>query len=209
MPPLKDLTGKKFNRLLVVGFAFVDNHGKAMWNCLCDCGGTSVVAGGKLMSGSTKSCGCLKTERIAKLKYRHGASRTRIYRIWCAMLARCKCEGKPSQKNHGQRGISVCDEWKDFETFCEWAMANNYRDNLSIDRIDNNGDYCPENCHWATPKQQANNTRRNRMIEYNGETHTLSEWAEITGIKYYTLKQRINNYNWSVEKALTTKVKER
>ena len=106
---------------------------------------------------------------------------------------------------YGGRGIKVCDEWQEFLPFYEWAMANGYADNLTIDRIDNDGDYRPGNCRWATRTEQNNNTKKNHYITYNGKTHTIAEWSRITGIKYGTLINRINNLKWDAEKSLTTK----
>lgn len=208
MSRVLDLVGQKMNRLTVIRRVENSNAGKTRFECLCDCGNTVVVVGSALLNGNTKSCGCLKLERIANLKYRHGERYTRLYRIWSIMHSRCKEGSSSIHKNHGNRGITVCEDWKDFAVFREWATANGYRDDLTIDRIDNDGNYCPENCRWANRFVQANNTRKNHFLTYNGETHTVSEWARIVGLQYHTLLGRINNYHWSVEKALTTPVKE-
>lgn len=136
---------------------------------------------------------------------RHGKSNTRIYKIWDNMKARCYNKNKPKYKNYGARGVAVCQEWKNnFVAFYEWAMHNGYNDNLTLNRIDNNGNYEPENCKWATAKEQMNNTSFNHKITYNGETHTLAEWASCLAINYSTLSKRINKYNWSVERAMST-----
>ena len=124
------------------------------------------------------------------------------------MHSRCTPGANPANKNYGNRGISVCEEWNDFAVFSEWATANGYRDDLTIDRKDNNKGYCPENCRWSDRIEQANNTGRNHLVSYNGETRTISEWSRITRIKYHTLLHRINKYNWSAERALTTPAKE-
>ena len=127
---------------------------------------------------------------------------TRLHRIWAAMKARCCNENIPAYKYYGGRGITICDEWKDsFEKFYAWAVKSGYRDNLSIDRIDNNKGYSPENCRWATNKEQSNNQRSTRLLTYDGETHSLAEWADITGINYRTLIYRVNN-NWDTGEAL-------
>lgn len=136
---------------------------------------------------------------------RHGMYKTRLYGVWGHMIQRCTNEHDPKYKDYGKRGISVCKEWRnDFLNFYNWAMDNGYADNLTIDRIDVNGNYEPDNCRWATPKVQANNTRRNLKYEYNGEKLTLSQWSEKTGIPYKTLHRRLKN-GWSVEKTLTVK----
>jgi hypothetical protein len=196
MRAVVDLTGKKFGRLLVVSQSTTSSPLK--WNCVCDCGKTSVVEGGKLKSGHTKSCGCLKHEEARERMTKHGRRHTRIYRIWCAMKDRCA-----RQKHYFDRGITVCDEWlNDFQAFYDWAISHGYADDLTIDRIDVNGNYCPENCRWATTKEQQNNTRKNRLITYNGETNTLSEWAEKLEINYSTLRSRLNRDHMTFEEAI-------
>jgi len=141
------------------------------------------------------------------MNYKHGGKGTRLYRIWLNMKNRCHNPKTPPFKNYGARGITVCDEWKDdFQAFHDWAMANGYADHLTIDRIDNDGNYCPENCRWTTPLVQGNNSRHNHMITYEGETHPLREWAKILGFTYPTLSNRINTYGWDVKRAFTTPV---
>ena len=132
----------------------------------------------------------------------------RLYPIWSGMKDRCLNKNNKRYSSYGGRGIEVCKEWQQsFRAFLRWAMANGYEEGLSIDRIDNDGNYCPENCRWATAKEQANNKRWNHLITYNGKTQTMKEWAEELGIKLSTLSQRINSYRWSDEKALTTPVR--
>ena len=141
---------------------------------------------------------------ITKGNYVHGGSYTRLYRIWCAMKNRCLNPNNESFYRYGQRGISVCGEWETFRGFQKWAMANGYQDDLTIDREDNDGDYCPGNCRWITLKEQQNNRSDTIFITHNGETHTLSEWAEITGIPRTALWKRIYYRGWTVNEALTT-----
>ena len=137
--------------------------------------------------------------------YKHGMSASKLYGIWDAMKSRCYRKGYHGFRNYGGRGITVCEAWKqDFVVFQEWATANGYRDGLSLDRIDNDGNYCPENCRWVTMKEQENNKRNNVRIEYKGEVHTIPEWSEIVGVSIYALYHRIHR-GWSIERALTTK----
>lgn len=141
--------------------------------------------------------------------YKHGLSHTRIDNIYKSMVDRCKNPHNISFKNYGARGIKVCEEWLEDKTkFFEWAFQNGYESTLSIDRIDVTKGYSPQNCRWATLKEQANNKRNSHWITHNGETHTLTEWSEICGIKSATLWRRLK-VGWSIEKALTTKIIEK
>lgn len=192
---VKDLSYQRFGRLTVTPkYEMRKSH--AYWLCRCDCGGLKFVRGSHLRSGNVTSCGCLKGNIT------HGGSNTRLYNIWIGMRNRCINHSDPQYQSYGGRGIQICNEWQSFPNFRDWAMSNGYSRGLSIDRIDNDGGYCPENCRWATPLEQANNTRKNHLITFNGETHSLSEWARLLNIKQSTLSMRINNYGWSVEKAL-------
>ena len=198
-----DLTGQKF------GYALAIEHiGHGRWKCKCDCGNTFVASGQMLRTHRTKSCGCwqkngdYRTGRTIK----HGKTHTRIHRIWMAMLARCSSPGNTAYKNYGGRGITVCDEWKNsFMSFYEWAIDNGYNDTLTIDRVDNEKEYSPENCRWATRKTQLNNTRRNHFITYDGKTLTVAQWSELLGISIHALSHRIER-GWSIERAFTTPV---
>lgn len=138
--------------------------------------------------------------------YKHGMRETRLYNIWRSMRQRCNNPKTRNYKNYGGRGIRVCNEWEDFQTFVKWAFQSGYNDTLTIDRENTDGNYCPENCRWTTYKKQNNNRRDNRLIEYNGEIHTLSEWSDIIGIKMPTLWKRIKD-GWSIEKAFTSPLK--
>lgn len=129
--------------------------------------------------------------------------KSRLYRIWAQMRSRCNNPNTPLYKYYGGRGIKVCDEWNDYENFYTWAMESNYNNDVSIDRIDVNGDYCPDNCRWATNKEQANNKRNNKLITFNGKTQTVAQWAEEYNIDNKLLLSRLN-YGWNIEKALTT-----
>jgi len=186
---MKDMIGKRFGRLTVIEFAGMNYRRSATWRCLCDCGNEKIVDGNPLRMGTVRSCGCLNDEKRHISRPRtHGMSNTRIHRIWRAMKARCH---NTNDELYGGRGISVCNEWNRFEPFYKWAKENGYADNLSIDRIDPNGNYCPENCRWADASTQAKNKRPKSTLTINGETHSLKEWASITGIKYPTLWKRM------------------
>ena len=181
-----DLTGQKFERLKVIRYAGT-KKGCALWECQCKCGKKIITKGKYLRNGDTKSCGCLIKElAIERMKQRnttHGMRNTRLYAIWHGMKQRTLEQTNKAYENYGGRGIEICEEWKNFEKFKQWALKNGYEDGLTIDREDNNGDYCPENCRWATYKTQANNRSNNVLIEYNGETKTVSQWAEEKGIR--------------------------
>lgn len=138
----------------------------------------------------------------------HGETKTRLHKIWEAMLTRCEYENHIHYANYGGRGISVCEAWHDYVAFRDWSLQNGYADNLSIDRLDNDKGYAPDNCRWATVKEQQNNKRSNRLVTWNGATKTITEWSEITGIKKTTIKERLN-HGWSVEDTLTKPVRAR
>lgn len=196
---LIDLTGMRFGRLTVIEKA-EDKNKQIMWRCKCDCGNEKCVSSGNLRSGCTKSCGCLHDE-VAKIsKKTHGMSKTRIYRIYKEMYARCYSPKRPEYPDYGGRGIAICDEWLDeengFMNFYNWAMANGYADNLTIDRINKDGNYEPSNCRWATAKEQARNTRNTVFLTYKGETKSVPEWSEIIGISKDTLTYRKRS-GWS------------
>ena len=183
----QNLVGQKFGRLTVVSRAPNDKYGKTMWNCVCDCGNIKEkpVTSYSIKSGEVISCGCVKSERIKKenqKRIKHGMTSTRLYRIWHSMKTRCYNPNDAHYKDYGSRGITICDEWKnDFIAFKQWATESGYSEKLSIDRKDNDKGYYPDNCRWTNIKVQANNRRNNTRIFFNGETHTISEWADITG----------------------------
>ncbi len=178
--------------------------------CRCDCGNEVVVGLSNIRRGTTTSCGCMYKEVARNLRGKYpDLYGTRVYIIWYSMKCRCYKKSNDNYKHYGGRGIKMCDEWKnDFMTFYNWAINNGYSDNLTIDRIDNNGDYEPTNCRWVTMSEQANNRRTNVILTHNGESHTIMEWSKITGINFGTLQNRVYS-GWDDEKILTTPVKYR
>ena len=210
MPKKIEMVGKRFGYLVVLEQVEDAKCGQKRWKCMCDCGKETIAYGQSLRSGHTSSCGCYRSKVNAilgkeKLE-KHGGCGTRLYHIWNSMKARCYDPKRSRYKQYGGRGIIVCDEWRnDFAAFRSWALANGYNDSFTIDRIDNDGPYSPSNCRWITNFEQQGNKRNNRNLEYNGQTHTVAEWARITGISENTIRQRLRN-GWSVDDALTRQV---
>jgi len=209
MPAFSDLTGKQFGRLTVTRRA--ENKGRrAQWLCECICGKKITVASEVLISGHTRSCGCLKIELVAergRSSRTHGMKKTRLYNIWFSMRQRCSRPQKDNYKYYGGRGITVCERWNSFENFMH-DMGNPPSDQHSIDRIDTNGNYEPSNCRWATMKEQQNNRRDNHILEYQGESMTISRWAEKIGVSQSLLIDRLSR-GWTIEKTLSTPLRNR
>lgn len=180
-----DLTGKKFGKLQVVGVHDTGSR-KTYYVCQCDCGNVKVVRADALTSGATKSCGCIKKKQDKTnltANHRHKMSGTRLYNIWVGLKKRCNNPNDPRYDRYGGRGISVCEEWdKSFQSFYDWAISNGYSDDLTIDRIDNDGNYEPTNCKWSTNKEQCNNRVTNINIKIGNTTKTLTEWCEIFNV---------------------------
>lgn len=199
-----DLTGQKFGRLTVI-----EKNGhkgeKIAWLCKCDCGNYVTVTGTGLKSGNTKSCGCLKKEIVSKIKTKHGDANTRLYQAWQNMKNRVNNPNQTEYKNYGGRGIKICAEWYSYENFRDWSLSNGYDDTLTLDRINVNGNYSPENCRWVGKIVQANNKTNNHFLTYNGKTQTLTQWEKETGIRRQTIDDRIKS-GWSVKDALNTPV---
>ena len=202
-----NLSGQRFGRLVAEYRAPNAGEGtssKAKWNCLCDCGGTTIVHASALRSGNTKSCGCLNQEISAitggKTR-RHGMTKTPIWIVWGSMLQRCENPHHKSFKYYGGRGITVCERWHTFENF--YADMGDVPTGLSIERNDVNGNYEPDNCRWATTTEQGANKRNNTLITANGETKNLMAWCRECGISKVTLMDRIKR-GWSPERAIAT-----
>lgn len=198
----QDLTGQMFGRMVVVGFAGM-NH-RSQWFCKCDCGKTKKILALSLKNGKTNSCGCLQKERIIEVKTKHGHAKrnhvSKTFEAWRRMLNRCQNPNCKEYNYYGGRGITVCDHWRNsFENFL--ADMGEKPKGLSIDRIDNNGNYCPENCRWANSKEQANNRRSNIQLSYNGKTQNISQWADELGLARGTVSSRLKR-GWIVERAL-------
>lgn len=175
-----DLTGQRFGRLTVISYYGADK-GQTKWNCICDCGNEHIAASRSLRHGDTRSCGCILRE-FNESQRTHGRQPRRLHRIWSGMKCRCHDPNNKDFRNYGARGISVSEEWSGFEAFRDWALSHGYRDDLTLDRIDVNGNYSPENCRWATAEEQANNRTNNHKVSYKGETKNVSEWAKQYGI---------------------------
>ena len=206
MSNFKDLTGQKFGRLTVLSRLKDDKRKEALWLCKCDCGKLVKVYSYTLRIGRTKSCGCWKRDNSKKMFSTHKLSNTRVYKIWAQMKKRCYNPNYSQFELYGGRGISMCNEWKEnFLSFYNWSMANGYNDKLSIDRIDFNGNYEPNNCKWSTNIEQANNKRNNHFITYNNETHTIAEWERKLGLYKGAVGSRLSR-GWSIEKTLTTSI---
>lgn len=190
MGKIIDLVGQKFGRLIVIKFDAI-KKGRAHWLCICECGNEKIVASGDLRSGHTKSCGCFRKELSIERLTTHGMCSTRIHQIWENIRRRCNDANNQDYKSYGDRGITYCEEWNSFEVFYK-DMKEGYSDNLTIDRINNDGDYCKENCRWATATEQANNRRTNKLLQYESKIFTLANLARHLGIKPLTLTGRID-----------------
>lgn len=204
-----DLTGQKFGRLTAVYEEKRTEYGARRWLCECECGNEKIIHQGALMSGHTRSCGCLRKEELIERSTKHNRCHTRLYNIYAGMKQRCYNENEAAYKNYGGRGIIIGDDWMGddgFEHFYDWSMSRGYSDDLTIDRIDVNGNYEPDNCRWATSPEQSRNKRTNILLTFNGETKILRDWCKITGIDYSVAKARYHK-GWEVERVLFQPVK--
>lgn len=214
-PRRNNLAGNKYGRLTAISVDHISTGGSAYWRCLCECGNHKIVKASHLKSGAVKSCGCLAREASSKTAKEHlagrycarthGCTNTRLFRIWMAMRRRCSYVKAINYSRYGGRGITVCKEWEEsFDSFKNWALSNGYSDNLSIDRINNNGIYEPNNCRWSIATVQGNNRSSCHYITFNGETLTVVEWEAKLRFPRNLIAQRLHR-GWSEEKALTTK----
>ncbi|WP_195989570.1 hypothetical protein [Clostridium sp. D53t1_180928_C8] len=205
------LVGNRFGKLVVIEFSHTTN-GYTYWNCICDCGTEITIKGSYLTSKTkaTKSCGCLVKEKVAKnlpekRNTSHKMSGTKFYGVWNSMVMRCHNPNSSSYSRYGEKGITVSNEWRVFQNFYN-DMHSTYKEGLTIDRIDNTKGYSKENCRWVTMKVQGNNKSTNHNLNYKGKTYSLAEASEKFNIPYNVLKRRIY-LGWSIEKALTAKVR--
>lgn len=212
MGKLIDLTGQRFGRLTVVErdkeWCGKDLH--AHWICRCDCGNFVSTSGQRLRNKTAQSCGCFRKERMSEVSIKentvHGQAHTKLYKVFYGMKDRCYNPKNRKYKDYGGRGITICDEWLcDFSVFYSWAVSNGYKVGLSIDRIDNDMGYSPNNCRWTGVGEQNSNKRDNHIITFQGETKTVSQWAEQLGVNSSVIYTRIRR-GWEVEKVLTAPV---
>ena len=212
MPTKIDLTGQQFGRLTVIREQKKRQNNHIIWLCQCQCGKKKFIRGGDLRSSRTRSCGCYKNERASQAAIKThtthgdaGKNIARLYNIWQGMKKRCSRKNNKDYGNYGGRGIKVCKQWQDYRAFRKWALANGYKEELTIDRINNDGNYTPKNCRWVTNKENARNTSMTRWITIKAETKPLVEWCELFGISYTVAHGRLAR-GWESEDALTRPV---
>lgn len=198
---VKDIRGEKFGKLTVREFHHSDGN-KTYWVCDCDCGNTTVKNLHQVKYGRPSNCGCVPANHNRPKRNNvktHHMTGTKLYSIWERIRSRCFCKNPSSRdyRDYAGRGITVCSEWESFENFHKWALDNGYKEGLSIDRIDNDGNYEPSNCRWVTMKDQVRNRRKTIWLTYNGEKKALSEWCEILGLNLKTCYGRLHNYGWT------------
>lgn len=194
MRRIKDLSGLRFGKLVVVEFVGLTKARASVFRCKCDCGCEKLVRGDHLQSGAISSCGCI-------VRKQNGLHSSKLYDVWSGIKRRCYNSDCRNYKNYGGRGITVCELWKNsFLAFYEWAMMNGYKENMSIDRIDNDGPYSPENCRWATAKQQANNRRTSHHVDYCGKEYTIPELSQLFGVEYGIFYTRMYRLGFSIDK---------
>lgn len=195
--------GDKFGYLTIANMP--NNLRNEKVTCICDCGNTVEVFLSNLIKGTTRSCGCKRSFFASQSRCANGESRSILYRKWARMNTRCYNPNTHYYKNYGGRGIKVCDEWRhSYVNFKEWAITHGYSDELTLDRIDVNGNYCPENCRWITMAEQSNNKRTNRFLEVNGERKTLAQWSRETGLDPSLIRWRLENGK-SLSECISTK----
>ena len=195
----KDISGKRFERITVVDYAYTDKFRRAMWNCVCDCGKKTIIATGSLTSGDIKSCGCFHRDAVST---KDGGSLHPLWSTWCAMMARCGNKKATSFERYGARGIFVCDEWHDFKQFLA-DMGDKPSEKHQLERINNDDGYYQANCKWVDIKTQARNRRSTLYIDHHGERKSLAEWCDLLELPYKNTWRRIKQRNWSIEKAFS------
>lgn len=207
---VRDLTGQRFGRLVAVSCeirTMASGQKRAYWSCVCDCGETKTIPSASLVTGCSNSCGCFRREFIGRTHKKHGMSGSRLYNIYGGMVSRCHNTADKDYKNYGNRGITVCVEWlADRSTFFGWALANGYSGNLSIDRVNNNKGYSPDNCRWATTVEQSRNKRQNVFIKIKEEVKTTAEWSKDYHIDPSTIWHRIS-MGWDPVDAVTKPIR--
>lgn len=187
----EDLSGRKYNKLTVICKNGKTNGGDIKWLCKCDCGNEKTITGSKLKSGWTKSCGCMQKEWAANKFSKHKLSQTQLYKCWERMKSRCLNKNNNRYYRYGGRNIKVCSEWLDFNNFSYWALSNGYKEGLTIERIDVNGNYEPNNCTWITPAAQMRNTSRTVWVEYKNSKICMAEFSRMTGISVNVIRNRL------------------
>lgn len=206
-PKMIDLTGKTFGKLFVIEY-IGKISGANKWLCRCECGSLKAISGHSLRAGTTISCGCERKKRATASNTKHGQANTRLYQVWHKMKQRCDNPNVKQYKNYGGRGISYCAEWGEFSVFYEWAKTK-YKPGLTIERVDVDKNYSPDNCRFATNTEQQNNRRNNHFITYKGQKKTIAEWSIISGIDRRTIASRIDTRGWDPIKAITTPIDKR
>jgi hypothetical protein len=204
---IEDLSGQQFGRLTVIEQVGRNKNGDMMYRCICNCNNVNevITSSGHLKTGHTQSCGCLRAANHYRTHGEsHGTNKTRLYNIWINMRSRCSNPNETGYENYGGRGITVCEDWNNYENFRDWAYNNGYTDDLTIDRIDVNGNYEPDNCQWATMLEQNNNRRSSLLITYFGETHSLKDWCRIFDLPYDLIHNRYHDRGWDFWSSIST-----
>lgn len=203
---MDNLLSVRSGRLTVISFYDKERNGHKRYLCKCDCGNYTVVRDTRIRNHETKSCGCISKEHLIEYNTKHGLSNSPLYIIYQGMMSRCYNPDLDGYHRYGGRGIKVCDEWlSDIENFIKWGKESGFKKGLTLDRIDNDGNYEPNNCRWVTSKIQSRNTVRNNRYSIENETRTLIEWCELHSINYRTVKSRLSR-GWSFEDAITREV---
>ena len=199
----RDISNQRFGRLVAKEIEGKNRYRHLQWSCVCDCGNKIIVSGTNLRNGMTRSCGCLQRETIKNIRLTHGMSGSKISAVRGSMIQRCHNPNSKRYKYYGGRGITVCEEWlANPKSFYTWAVENGYKIGLTIDRIDNNKGYYPDNCRWVSHRENCMNTRSNRYVTLNNDTKTIGEWCKSIGMSHTAVYRRWKD-GWSLEEALT------